>query len=245
MRSLCLLGPGLFAGLLLYSPGVPHAAPRDTVVPKGLTASDWTQVKRDYQRHRHQAAPDAGRAACPRWSQQWSIHFDGKGFDVEPDGGGWTWGLDLKSYGRPGQERAAGPAEISSDLDKIHYKRGALDEWFVNDERGLEQGFTLSERPVGAGGLLRFNLGLRGGLSAKMDATGAGVSFSSSSGQAILSYAGLKAWDANGRVLPARFAPDNPPGGVGLEVEEAWSKLPDYGRSYCAAGVSEASESRR
>jgi len=42
-----------------------------------------------------------------------------------------------------------------------------LREWFVNDERGLEHGFTLEQRPSGAQDhmtRLEFDLAVRGGL---------------------------------------------------------------------------------
>src|SRR5215471_235291 len=128
MRFVWLLAPGLFAGLLLNSPAIPEGRHRGAAPPKGLKDSEWAQIKSSYEQNRHKAAPDASGYHARNWGQQWSIHFDGRGFSVEPDGGGWTWGLELKSYGRSGYKQTVfGIAEISTDLDKIHYKRGVLE----------------------------------------------------------------------------------------------------------------------
>jgi hypothetical protein len=35
---------------------------------------------------------------------------------------------------------------------QVHYRHGALDEWYLNGPAGLEQGFTLATAPAGAGG---------------------------------------------------------------------------------------------
>ena len=43
-------------------------------------------------------------------------------------------------------------AEVVATDNRIEYRRGDLVEWYVNDRRGLEQGFTLSQRPGGPKG---------------------------------------------------------------------------------------------
>ena len=46
---------------------------------------------------------------------------------------------------------------------------------------------------------------MRGGLRPRVNADGAGVRFVDASGATVVRYAGLKAWDAGGRTLPARM----------------------------------------
>lgn len=48
-------------------------------------------------RHAIVAVEDGHRARNP--GQRWSTHFDGRGFLVRPDSGGWSWGLELVRYG--------------------------------------------------------------------------------------------------------------------------------------------------
>ena len=78
--------------------------------------------------------------------QQWSTFFDGRGFTVTPESGGWTWGLELRRYGFSGAERTVGKkAGVSHERGRVHYDWNAkLREWFINDARGLEQGWILT-----------------------------------------------------------------------------------------------------
>ena len=46
--------------------------------------------------------------------------------------------------------RVVEPVEPEVNGNRVEYRRGPLVEWYVNDERGLEQGFTLRERPWSA-----------------------------------------------------------------------------------------------
>jgi len=77
-------------------------------VPEGLTKSDWSSIRAAYDagRHAFEKTEDGWQAHNP--GQQWRTKFDGRGFVAEPKGGGWTWGLELKSYGFPGKERTVG-----------------------------------------------------------------------------------------------------------------------------------------
>jgi len=149
--------------LSVVKAAAPSASQADSTatdkVPKGLTASDWSGIKREYERHRHAAFPVGGPGkggGAPAWqahnhSQQWLTRFDGRGFAVEPDGAGWRWGLELQSYGFSGRQRAvSGQAQVSVETERVAYDwDGTIEEWFVNDRRGLEHGFTLRERPGG------------------------------------------------------------------------------------------------
>ena len=175
--------------------------------PKGITTADWTGILA--ARHAIQRRADgSSSAANPR--QQWNTVFDGRGFLATPHAGGWQWGLELQSYGFPGHEHAITQAVPG----KAHENRltyvwdAALEEWFVNDPRGLEHGFTVHRRPVGGeGGSLRFTLAVRGGLKPAVQADGQGVGFIDAQGGMVLTYAGLKVWDADGKALPSHFEP--------------------------------------
>ncbi len=171
---------------------------------------------------------------------KWLTHFDGRGFTVEPaiagvepDGAGWRWGLELQSYGFPGHERTiGGKAKMTAQNERVTYDWGAgLREWFVNDRRGLEHGFTLDSRPpgagdpqLGAGTWLVLRLAVRGGLLAQGHADGQGVSFVNEQGSTVVQYAGLKVWDADHRVLTARIDADGT--GLRLTVDERDARYP-------------------
>jgi len=177
-------------------------------VPAGLSAGDWSGIRAAHEnwRHRFEKAEDGSHIASNP-GQNWTTRFDGRGFLVEPDGESWRWGLELRSYG-VGEDRIAlaEKAPVSVSKEKLRYAwDGRLEEWFRNDTRGMEQGWTISERPAGSQTeALRLDLAVRGGLKAQVNASGLGVSFADASGTA-LTYGGLKAWDATGRDLAVRF----------------------------------------
>lgn len=156
-----------------------------------MTTGDWMHVRREHSRFQHSAtAEDEGfRARNPR--NEWLVHFDGHGFRIDADGGEFQWGLELA-----GKKRAW----IRADRDRITYAwDDSLEEWFVNDDRGLEHGFTLQR------GNNKIELKMRGGLRPAVDADGLGVTFANKAGIAQLRYSGLKAWDAAGRTLGAKI----------------------------------------
>ena len=188
------------AALLGVEAPVHPADPSKT--PEGLSNSDWSGIRGAYERQRHAvvANPD-GTHQARNPGQAWLTKFDGRGFIVTPNAGGWSWGLELAGYGEV--------TEVRQDGGKISYVRGdGLTEWFINDGRGLEQGWTLARRPVHAGmaGPIRLHLAVRGSLHPQVSGEGASVAFMSEAGSAALTYGGLKAWDADGKVVQARFA---------------------------------------
>jgi hypothetical protein len=91
--------------------------------------------------------------------------------------------------------------EVVAREGRVEIRRPGLVEWYVNSEAGLEQGFTLSERPNGEGALV-VELALAG---AKASRRGEAVAFATGAGR-TLDYGALAALDANGGSLPARFA---------------------------------------
>ena len=54
--------------------------------------------------------------------QQWRTSFDGRGFSVLPDAGGWTCGLGLESYGFAGSEQeVTTPARTTAEGGRVTY----------------------------------------------------------------------------------------------------------------------------
>jgi len=118
-------------------------------VPEGLAKSDWASIRAAYEAGRHAFMPVADGWQARNPGQQWTTTFDRRGFLAQPRGADWQWGLELKTYGFPGAERAIGgvPA-VQAEGQRLTYGwDAALTEWFVNDQRGLEHGFIVQERP--------------------------------------------------------------------------------------------------
>ena len=178
-------------------------------VPEGLASSDWSDIHAAYEAARH--APqrqDGGHLVARNPGQQWRTEFDGKGFTVTPDHGSWTWGLELTGYGDRKLPSAASFSQLRHEGGKITCQRDEnLSEWFINDSRGLEQGWDIRRRPGRAdpAAPLQLHLSTRGSVRPQVSDGGDSVSFQQESGDKALSYGGLKAWDADGRKLSVRF----------------------------------------
>ena len=204
-------------------------------VPEGLAPSDWTSIRAAYEAQRHAAFAVEGGYQARNPGQQWQTKFDARGFSTQPDAGGWQWGLELRSYGFAGQkaEQIEGQAQaVKVEGQRVTYTwDGALEEWFVNDQRGLEHGFTVKERPhAGAVALnsqlstLNFSLTVRGGLRPELSSDGLAVRFVDADGTTVINYVGLKVWDADGKSLWAQFVPEEE--GIRLSVDERGARYP-------------------
>jgi hypothetical protein len=203
-------------------------------VPEGLAKSDWSSIRAAYEAGRHAFQPIGGGWQARNPGQQWTTKFDGRGFLAQPKGAEWQWGLELRSYGFPGAERAVdGVPAVKAEGQRLSYQWDAtVQEWWVNDTRGLEHGFTVKARPAGAAdAALQFVLAVRGSLTPKISDDAKGVLFQNESGVTVLNYSGLKVWDADGKVLASRFAPLQPSTlnsqpSVRLLVEERGARYP-------------------
>lgn len=216
--------------LLILSPlalaaGVPTLAwPQES----RLSADDWADIRAAHAEAAHAIAPrEDGTRSAHNPKQQWQVAFDGCGFTIHPQDDTWSWGLELDGYGREVAQVAPtwpSSASVSNDGGTLRYRWDAsLTEWFINDERGLEQGWTFSTRPPGEGPL-RLTFTIRGSLVPRLGAQGA-VLFCNAAGGQVLHYEGLKAWDADQRPVPARFE-SCPDGGLAIAVDDAGARYP-------------------
>ncbi|MHC4091383.1 MAG: hypothetical protein ACYSVY_14105, partial [Planctomycetota bacterium] len=247
-RQSCLFAVVLAGATLLTSPSVsaaweastPQVGADEEQVPEDLSASDWTSIRAAYEANRHAAVAVADGYQARNPGQQWRIRFDGRGFEASPDAGGWSWGLELVSYGRGDAQRAAeSPRRVDSQGQRVEYVwDAALSEWYVNDQRGLEHGYTVHRKPElgeyshnparDIGFLhqlpLQFTLAVRGGLHPSVSGSGRNVAFIDASGAALVNYSGLTVFDADGAAVPARFEPAGD--GLRLIVDDRGARYP-------------------
>lgn len=112
--------------------------------------------------------------------------------------------ITFVAWGRPSAMRRVSPVGPTIAGTRIEYQRGDVVEWYVNDSRGLEQGFDLARSPEGTGELT-FEFRLDGGLDAVSAFDGAAIEIADADGRAILRIGELVTIDATGSVLPCRF----------------------------------------
>jgi hypothetical protein len=115
--------------------------------------------------------------------------------------------LSLRGYGYGRELRALTPVAARAKGNRVVYRHGALDEWYVNGPLGLEEGFTLRRRPgrPGSGRPLTISLALAGNLRPVLEPERRGLSLVAANGRTAVRYRGLAAVDARGRSLYARL----------------------------------------
>ena len=227
LRTSALSRLSLFAFVL-----APASFAQDDV-PEGVAPDDWASVRAIYEEGRHAAVATENGFEARNPGQGWQLSFDRRGFIAKPNASAWSWGFELVSYGFGNSQHEVGElACASADGGRVAYKwDDTIEEWYVNDKRGFEHGFTVHERPARSqenaasdSGPLSLALRVRGDLSAQVQASRRGVAFLDAHGATVLTYSGLTVFDADGKTLPTWFelAPD----GLRLSVDEQLARYP-------------------
>ena len=96
----------------------------------------------------------------------------------------------------------AAPTSVSAHGNRVTLTRPGIREWYAAGPLGIEQGFTLADRPAATVGH-QLTLSLAVGGSLRAQAGGSAVNFVGSHGDIVARYGGLAAFDATHRVLPS------------------------------------------
>ncbi len=139
-------------------------------------------------------------------AQRLDLEFSARGATVKAGDSKLDVGLQFTGYGYGARLQTPAPAELAGGGSRVEYRRGAITEWYVNESRGLEQGFTLAYPPGTAreGESLVLALRVTGGLRPVLSPEGDAVLLQAGR-QTVLRYAGLRARDARGRDVPSRM----------------------------------------
>ncbi|MCK6449094.1 MAG: FG-GAP-like repeat-containing protein [Planctomycetes bacterium] len=145
-------------------------------------------------------------------------------FDADTPSKGWRLVLCTRAVGRGAPVALGGCQSATAAANRIEFDRGALIEWFVNDERGLEQGWTVHTRPEAvADEPLAIEVDVAG-LTVVVASSADSACFVDSGHMRRVNYSGLRAWDARGRALDARLVPR--PDGFTIEVDDRGATYP-------------------
>jgi hypothetical protein len=159
-----------------------------------------------YQQARHQieeinpaGQPRHWQAINPR--NKLNIRFDGEAIEVSSVKQDWHLRMQLSAVGDSQKLTSVEKAKVRLVGNRLSYDRGVIEEWYINDPSGLEQGFTVA-RPLSdiSDEELILELKLSGDVSARLVEQGKALQLSTSTGQQ-LRYEGLKSWDAEGTAL--------------------------------------------
>ena len=184
-------------------------------VPEGLTKTEWGKIRATIEWDQYRL-----HAGKHKNMYQATNHAQGMGFTFTPEGlevrlkkqkGARTWGLRLKSYGYGANLHDASAVEDFVVKDnRIEYHRRELIEWYINNHRGLEQGFTLQQKPAGSkdAAPLALHLTSMSDLVPELAKDGKAITWKNEYGETAFRYSGLVAYDAAGKELGARMEAD-------------------------------------
>ncbi len=194
------------------------AAAGEPQLPTGTGQDWWNAVRADIEASEYhvtwQAQPAlAGLPAswqAPNRAHDFRTYFTPEGVRVVPRreaAPSWEWGLSLVSWGREGAMQPAETPRLSAYANRIDFGRIDIAEWYLNDRRGVEQGFTIATPPDRIEGdpPLRLDLALGGTLHPILAEDRLSIDFATPDGWRALHYAALLVTDASGRELPAWF----------------------------------------
>lgn len=202
--------PGLQTELLPFTTA--RHTPGD--VPPGLNSDTWHKIRTAIERDQYRFQQRNGDVyAAPNQSQGLTYNLTPEGLEIEPisDSEQWRIGLSFISYGYAGNhQQIPETREVELNANRIEYRRGDLTEWYINDARGLEQGFTLRSQPPREGGSspLELRLGSTSDLEPFLMEDEKGIAFRDEQGRTLATYNGLHSWDKTGQVLASRMAVD-------------------------------------
>lgn len=218
-------GPARAEDARAMSPA-PVAGPAAASV--GVSAAAWDSMRAAIERDQYGLRRSGEAYVATNHRHRLQVTFGQAAVDVRPrEGDGtWRWGLRLAGYGYGDRREQLVEASRVVDGNRIEYRRGALVEWYVNERRGLEQGFTLAKPPAGrrAGVPLVVHLTATGTLRPKVGADGRGMEWRDARGTRTLWYRGLVVVDAEGRTLPSRMEVDGAK--LRLRVEDEGATYP-------------------
>ncbi len=187
-------------------------------------------IRTTHEANRHAVRSTEAGYEAPNPGQRWTARFDGRGFQIVPSSRRWSWGLELEAYGFPGTERTISGKRLAGvEGTRLAYAWDELiEEWYVNDSRGLEHGYIIHRRPAveepAANEPLTLTIRVLGELQPILSSDGRDVRFLDSGGTPVLDYSGLTVLDATGRELVARF--ELVDAGLQLRVQEDGAHYP-------------------
>jgi hypothetical protein len=147
--------------------------------------------------------PPAWRADHARLGLGATFSREGVSIEVaDPNGNEAELQLQLEAWGHPSTLVPLEAAELSARGASIVLERGAVLEWYVNGIDGLQQGFTVLERPPAgdSGDGLELRMRLESELTLEQRGQ-RDLVLRDACGAARVEFAGLRSWDATGREL--------------------------------------------
>jgi len=198
LSSFCLLVISVLAGSSLNADA--------TRALSGKSAVDY--LKRAGRFDRLKAAVEASRYEINQANdpaQTLLVSSTRNGVEIGSSQQSWRMGMKLAGigYGQKLRNISTGSARVNGN--RIEIPHSSVTEWYVNKPEGIEQGFTVTQRPgVGLdGNPLRVALKITGKLRARLEEGGKAAILERMDGSHVVRYDHLAAFDNKGRSLRA------------------------------------------
>jgi hypothetical protein len=190
-------------------------------LPAGAGGIWWSAVQKEIRQSEYNitwqektSLPDLkGAYQAPNRAQNLRTYFTPEGVRIirrTEKNPSWQLCLSLTGYGYSGIVRPVEEAQMTVSENRIEYRRGGIIEWYVNDEKGLEQGFTLAGPPESKEGKTKskivLEIAVAGELKGRMSGEGNKAIFINDKGEEVLNYGALAAKDAAGQGLDSRIS---------------------------------------
>lgn len=188
-------------------------------MPEGVSPDWFSEVKKKIKEEEYLIYPlENGKFTAQNRANSFKAVFEGRKIEIYPlNDDKWNLSLELIT-----NEKENAHFEMEENLIKIY--RGKIIEWYVNEEKGLKQGFDILE-PFGKNkGRLEIDIKFSGNLHPKFSEDGQAVVFYNDENLSCLNYSQLKVFDALGKELPSHFV--GIPNGVRISINTEKAVLP-------------------
>jgi len=201
---------------------VDHENSRQTSTPTGidnLPAGAWDKISTHMRKDQYAFKHDLKTYTAVNHANHFVAGFTKDNVRLSSFNTSETaWYVEFRTvaWGRGTSIHPVPESESTILGNRCEYNRGSVTEWYVNDNRGLEQGWDLaSPPPLDKGhdtfeGNLVIEIEVGGNLHPVMDTKTSTVIFSDQAGNDLLKYGGLAAWDSTNRNLPVRLVLKDP-----------------------------------
>jgi hypothetical protein len=164
-RLFCYLIISIVQSLILFlfyslSFATPSSVGSKEVLHSCVSQDWWSRIQADINKSEYNVTwqnktdiPDVTSAwQATNRANNLHVNFLDYGIRVIPNDAidiKWVWCLALKGYRTENTIMEVRPVIPEVNKNRIVYKRGPLEEWYINNEKGIEQGFTLFTPPDG------------------------------------------------------------------------------------------------
>jgi PKD repeat protein len=192
-----------------YSERIVNVKDDNSIINEELSHEDRNAINDLIREAQYQLTKHDKSGAFSGFNSRYNfgMNFNENGVSVLPyTASGSSLNISLSGFGYNGQVSSVTvKPRITVDKNRVEYAHSPqITEWYVNDEKGLEQGFTIQTPPESrVDKSLIIEMSLETSLVPKMIANGETIVFHDSSGERVLKYSGLVVIDSSGQKVPA------------------------------------------